>query len=43
MSKQPVEYLKHIRDESVYILSVIGKGIIREEFLIDETLKRAFC
>jgi uncharacterized protein with HEPN domain len=41
MSKEPAEYLKHIRDESLYILSVTGKGITREEFLNDETLKRA--
>ena len=41
MSKEPIEYLKHIRDESLYILSVTGKGITREEFLNDETLKRA--
>jgi uncharacterized protein with HEPN domain len=41
MSKEPVEYLKHIRDESLYILSVTGKGITKEEFLNDETLKRA--
>ena len=41
MSKEPVEYLKHIRDESLYILSVTSKGITREEFLNDETLKRA--
>jgi uncharacterized protein with HEPN domain len=41
MSKDKIEYLKHIRDESLYILSVTGKGITREEFLNDETLKRA--
>jgi uncharacterized protein with HEPN domain len=41
MSKEPVEYLKHIRDESLYIVSVTGKGITKEEFLNDETLKRA--
>jgi uncharacterized protein with HEPN domain len=41
MSKEPVEYLKHIRDESLYILYVTGKGITKEEFLNDETLKRA--
>jgi uncharacterized protein with HEPN domain len=41
LSKEPVEYLKHIRDESLYILSITGKGISREEFLNDETLKRA--
>ena len=41
MSKEPVEYLKHIREESLYIISVTGKGISKEEFLNDETLKRA--
>ena len=41
MSKEPVEYLKHIRDESLYILSVTGIGITKEVFLNDETLKRA--
>ena len=41
MSKEPIEYLKHIRDECLYILSVTDKGIIKEEFLYDETLKRA--
>ncbi len=41
MSKEPIEFLKHIRDECLYILSVTDKGIIKEEFLYDETLKRA--
>jgi len=41
MSKEPVEYLKHIRDESLYILSITSKGITKEEFLNDETIKRA--
>ena len=41
MSKEPIEYLKHIRDECLYILSVTDKGINKEEFLYDETLKRA--
>ena len=41
MYKEPVEYLKHIRDESLYIISVTSKGISKEEFLNDETLKRA--
>jgi len=41
MSKEPVEYLKHIRDESLYILSITSMGISKEEFLNDETLKRA--
>jgi uncharacterized protein with HEPN domain len=41
MSKEPIEYLKHIRDESNFIMSVIHKGITKEDFLNDETLKRA--
>jgi len=41
MSKDPVEYLKHIRDESLYILSITSKGVSKDEFLNDETLKRA--
>jgi uncharacterized protein with HEPN domain len=41
MSKEPVEYLKHIRDESYYIVSVINKDISKDDFLRDETLKRA--
>ena len=41
MSKEHVEYLKHIRDEGLYIISVTSKGITKEEFLNDETLKRA--
>jgi len=41
MSKDSLEYLKHIRDESYYILSITAKGITKEDFLNDETLKRA--
>lgn len=41
MSKEPVEYLKHIRDESLYILSVITADKTKDDFLADETLKRA--
>jgi len=41
MSKEPIEYLKHIRDECLYLLSVTSTGITKEEFLNDETLKRA--
>jgi len=36
MSKEPVEYLKHIRDESSYLKSIINKGINNEDFLKDE-------
>jgi len=41
MSKEPIEYLKHIRDESSYLLSVITADKTKDEFLADETLKRA--
>jgi len=41
MSKEPIEYLKHIRDESVFILSVITSDMTKDDFLADETLKRA--
>jgi uncharacterized protein with HEPN domain len=41
MPKEPIEYLKHIRDESQYILSVITPEKNKEDFLSDETLKRA--
>ena len=41
MSKEPIEYLKHIRDESFYILSVITPDKAKDDFLTDETLKRA--
>jgi len=41
MSKEPIEYLKHIHDECAYILSVIEKDMTKDDFLKDETLKRA--
>ncbi|HUX54806.1 MAG TPA: DUF86 domain-containing protein [Williamwhitmania sp.] len=41
MSKEPIEYLKHIRDESSFILSVITNDVTKDIFLQDETLKRA--
>lgn len=40
MSKEPIDYLKHIADECVYIISVIG-DLTKDDFLNDETLKRA--
>ena len=40
MSKDPIEYLRHIHDECSYILSV-SKNLSKDEFLYDETLKRA--
>ena len=41
MSKDPIEFLKHIHDEIVYILTVINKDLTKDDFLQDETLKRA--
>jgi|GEM_PF-2147480 len=32
MSKEPIEYLKHIRDESYYILSVITPDKTKDDF-----------
>jgi uncharacterized protein with HEPN domain len=41
MSKEPIEYLKHIRDESFFVLTVINENVTKDNFLEDETLKRA--
>ncbi|MBW6480241.1 MAG: DUF86 domain-containing protein [Bacteroidales bacterium] len=41
MSKEPIEYLKHIRDECSYIISVITDQTTLDDFLSNETLKRA--
>ena len=41
MSKDSIEYLKHIRDECSFILSVVPEGLSKDEFLANETLKRA--
>ncbi len=41
MSKDPIEFVKHIRDECLYILSVANSDLTKDEFLNDETLKRA--
>jgi uncharacterized protein with HEPN domain len=41
MSKEPLDYLKHILNESSFILSVIPGEMTKEEFLTSETLKRA--
>jgi uncharacterized protein with HEPN domain len=40
MSKEPIEFLKHIADECTYLLS-ISKELSKDTFLEDETLKRA--
>jgi len=41
MSIFPLEYLRHILDEADYIIAE-SEGLIKEAFLKDETLKRAF-
>jgi uncharacterized protein with HEPN domain len=41
MPKEPLEYLKHIRDECKFIDSVTGENFSKNDFLENETLKRA--
>ena len=41
MHKNPIEYLKHILDECEYIKSVITPELEKNDFLENETLKRA--
>ncbi len=41
MSPSRLEYLRHILDEADYLLRQ-AKKLSREEFLTDETAKRAF-
>jgi uncharacterized protein with HEPN domain len=41
MSRESLEYIKHIRDEITYILSVVDVNMTKDAFLEDETLKRA--
>ena len=42
MSKDTIEYLKHIREECLYVLNTIHEsGISKSEFIENETLKRA--
>lgn len=40
MYKEPLEFLKHISDECEYLLSV-NKNLSKDDFLSDETMKRA--
>lgn len=40
MSKEPIDYLKHIADECAYIISA-SNNLSKDELLDDETLKRA--
>lgn len=41
MSRSPLDYLYHILDEADYLISQ-SHGLSRDEFLHNETLKRAF-
>ena len=41
MFKDPLEYLKHINDECLFILSVTDNDLTKNELIQDETLKRA--
>ena len=40
MSKDPKEYLRHIHDECLFIISV-SENLLFEDFMDNETLKRA--
>lgn len=42
MSLSPLEYLRHIMDETDYIITQT-QGLSRNAFMKDETLKRAFA
>jgi uncharacterized protein with HEPN domain len=41
MSVSPLEHLRHILDETAYIMEK-AQGMSREQFLSDDTVKRAF-
>jgi uncharacterized protein with HEPN domain len=41
MSKEPLEYIRHIPDECLFIISVIDTKAEKEVLLSNETLKRA--
>jgi uncharacterized protein with HEPN domain len=41
MSKLPIEYLKHIYDECSFITETITPGMVKDDLLENETLKRA--
>jgi len=41
MFKEPIEYLRHISDECLFILSVTGNDVSKDDLLQNETLKRA--
>jgi uncharacterized protein with HEPN domain len=41
MLVSPLEYLRHILDEAQYLVSE-AEGLSKEQFLMEETVKRAF-
>jgi hypothetical protein len=41
LSASPLEYLRHILDETIFISSAI-QGVTEQAFMSDEALKRAF-
>jgi len=41
MSKSPIEYLRHIHDECPFIMGVVSSNTSKDDFLGNETLKRA--
>lgn len=41
MSRSPLDYLRHIRDETVYLMAQT-QGLTQEQFSRDATLQRAF-
>jgi uncharacterized protein with HEPN domain len=41
MSLSSLEYLRHILDETIYLVDR-AKGLSRDQFMQDETLRRAF-
>jgi len=41
MSLDPLDYLQHILDEADYLMDR-SKGLAKEDFIADDTLKRAF-
>ena len=39
--ENPLVYLKHIRDECLFIMSIVKSDSVREEVFNDETTKKA--
>ena len=41
MSKEPLEFLRHIHDECLFLLSAMKDNLSEEDLVDDEVLKRA--